>query len=113
VVPTFDAPGQSVLIGADALAQVCAKRPEGGTGMDGCIHSGWFAAKCPMITVFDLDTPDDIRRLEARLGSPCWCADRCRRSKAARSACALPTASARRLSAGADQAPAAHRPRRR
>ena len=73
VVPTFDARrGNPVLIGADALAQIVRERPEGGA-------RAWMDAhpqrvvRCEMPDdhcVFDLDTPDDIRRLEARLGQP-------------------------------------------
>jgi molybdenum cofactor cytidylyltransferase len=73
VVPTFDGRrGNPVLIGADALAQIVRERPEGGA-------RAWMDAhpqrvvRCEMPDdhcVFDLDTPDDIRRLEARLGQP-------------------------------------------
>ena len=71
LVPAFEQRrGNPVLIGPPALAQIVRERPEGGA-------RAWMDAhpqqvgRCPMPDdhcVFDLDTPDDLARLEARLG---------------------------------------------
>ena len=71
LVPAFEQRrGNPVLIGPPALAQIVRERPEGGA-------RAWMDAhpqqvgRVPMPDdhcVFDLDTPDDLARLEARLG---------------------------------------------
>lgn len=73
LVPEFEQRrGNPVLIGPPALAQIVRERPEGGA-------RAWMDAhpqqvgRVPMPDdhcVFDLDTPDDLARLEARLGRP-------------------------------------------
>lgn len=71
LVPAFEQRrGNPVLIGPPALAQIVRERPEGGARAWMDAHPQQVA-RCPMPDdhcVFDLDTPDDLARLEARLG---------------------------------------------
>ena len=73
LVPAFEQRrGNPVLIGPPALAQIVRERPEGGARAWMDAHPQQVA-RCPMPDdhcVFDLDTPDDLTRLETRLGRP-------------------------------------------